>query len=168
MIKEKIILDPCCGSRMMYFDKQSPYVLYCDCRTVDIAYPDSTGRIAHLHPDMEHDFRHMPFPDESFYHVVFDPPHLTRNSKKSRMALIYGSLPRYGWEQIIHDGFYECWRVLKTYGTLIFKWSEADIPVRKVIKAIGREPLYGNRSGKTSKTHWLCFIKVPDDNGGLF
>jgi hypothetical protein len=50
-------------------------------------------------------------------------------------------------------------RVLKPFGTLIFKWSESDIPTRQVIAVIGAEPLYGHHSGKTAKTHWLCFVK---------
>ena len=50
-------------------------------------------------------------------------------------------------------------RVLKPYGTLIFKWNETQIPVKDVITAIGHKPLYGNRSGKQGKTHWMAFVK---------
>lgn len=32
MKTEKPILDPCCGGRMFYFDKQNPHVLFCDNR----------------------------------------------------------------------------------------------------------------------------------------
>ena len=31
-----------------------------------------------------------------------------------------------------------------------------------VIAAIGVEPLYGNRSGKQGKTHWMAFIKTEE------
>lgn len=34
------------------------------------------GRTLNVNPDVIADFRDMPFPDESFYLVVFDPPHL--------------------------------------------------------------------------------------------
>lgn len=40
-----------------------------------------------------------------------------------------------GWRQDIRQGFEECFRVLKPYGTLIFKWSEVQV------------------------THWLVFMK---------
>lgn len=60
---------------------------------------------------------------------------------------------------MIKDGFDECMRVLKPNGTLVFKWNEYDIPVKDIIKVIGKEPLYGHKSGKQSKTHWMCFMK---------
>lgn len=41
----------------------------------------------------------------------------------------------------------------------IFKWSETDIPLKKILQIIGRQPLYGHKSGKRMQTHWLCFMK---------
>lgn len=46
---------------------------------------------------------------------------------------------------------------LSSHGGLL--WNECQIPVKEVIKAIGHNPLYGNRSGKQQKTHWMAFIK---------
>jgi|GEM_PF-2556356 len=54
----------------------------------------------------------------------------------SWMRLKYGCLDD-NWPQMIHDGFWECMRVLDDYGTLIFKWSEVDISLKDVLKAIG-------------------------------
>lgn len=51
-------------------------------------------------------------------------------------------------------------RVLEPYGILIFKWNEFQIPVSKILKVFGTEPLFGQKSGKTSQTHWMCFIKM--------
>ena len=48
------------------------------------------------------------------------------------------------------------------YGTLIFKWSDIQIPTNKVIEAIGCKPLFGNRCGRKSKTHWMTFMKLPE------
>lgn len=48
---------------------------------------------------------------------------------------------------------------MKPNGTLVFKWNETDITVKEIIAAIGKEPLFGHKSGKQSKTHWLCFMK---------
>jgi hypothetical protein len=53
--------------------------------------------------------------------------------------------------------------VLDDYGTLIFKWSEVQIPLRKVLDAIGAEPLFGHRSGKNMNTHWMAFMRFPKE-----
>ena len=154
----KPILDACCGSKMFWFDKHNPNVVYCDKREVPYHeyYPK---RFLEIKPDIVCDFTKLPFEDNSFYLVVFDPPHLNKAGEKSWSKLKYGSLDE-NWPQMIHDGFWECWRVLKPNGTLIFKWSEVQIPLKDVLKAISAEPLFGNRSGKHMNTHWLCFMKL--------
>lgn len=76
------------------------------------------------------------------------------------MAVKYGRLPG-DWKQLIHDGFWECMRVLDDYGTLIFKWSEVQVSTRDVINAIGAEPLFGHISGRKMNTHWMAFMKMP-------
>jgi len=101
----------------------------------------------------------LPFKDESFYHIVFDPPHLKQSGESSWLIKKYGKLPE-DWKPYLKDGFDECWRVLKTNGTLIFKWNEDQILVSEIIKTIGRKPLYGHKSGRRSKTHWLAFMKI--------
>ena len=68
------------------------------------------------------------------------------------------------WEWVIKNGFNKCMRVLRPNGTLIFKWSEIDIPVSKIIKVIDTEPLFGHKSGKLNKTHRLCFMKKEHEN----
>lgn len=75
------------------------------------------------------------------------------------MAKKYGKLTEDGWRDFIHDAFCECMRVLKPNGTLIFKWSEVDIPLKDVLKQIPFKPLYGHKSGKHMTTHWIAFIK---------
>ena len=156
------VLDVCCGSKMFWFDKHEPHTTYCDKRTVPYHeyYPN---RFLEVRPDIQCDFRNLPFDDESFWHIVFDPPHLTQIADTSWTKLKYGKLDSVYWPDMIHDGFKECWRVLKTNGTLIFKWSEVQIPLSEVLKAIGRNPLYGNRSGKHMTTHWLAFVKFADE-----
>ncbi len=153
----KSILDACCGARMFWFDKQNPDVLYCDSREFHDTLCD--GRRIDVQPDMIADFTALPFPGESFWHVVFDPPHLLDAGETSWMVKRYGKLPK-NWREYIKAGFDECWRVLKTNGTLVFKWSEDSVTVGEIIKAIGREPLYGQRSRRGCATHWLCFMKL--------
>ena len=60
---------------------------------------------------------------------------------------------------MLHRGFAECFRVLRPEGTLIFKWCEYDVPVSEVLALTPEKPLYGHRSGKQSKTHWIAFLK---------
>ena len=145
---------------MFWFDKHEPHTMYCDKRHVPYHeyYP---GRFLEIAPDIECDFRNLPFPKETFWHIVFDPPHLRNIAEKSWTFLKYGSLDS-TWGDMLHDGFSECWRVLKTNGTLIFKWSSVQIPLADVLAVIGKKPLYGNRSGKHMTTHWLAFVKFKD------
>ena len=157
-MKNKRVLDPCCGSRMFWFDKNNPDVEFCDIREFEDTLCD--GRKLSVAPDTIADFTNLPFEDNTFWHIVFDPPHLTQIGDTSWTKLKYGKLDSVYWPDMIHDGFKECWRVLKTNGTLIFKWSEVQIPLSEVLKAIGRNPLYGNRSGKHMTTHWLAFVKI--------
>jgi len=147
------ILDACCGSKMFWFDKQNEDVLYMDNRQLNDVLCD--GRTLNINPDVIADFRDMPFADESFYLVVFDPPHLIHAGVDSWLAKKYGLLDEL-WQFDIKQGFEECMRVLKTNGTLIFKWNEDQVPLKEVLQAIDHKPLFGNRR---SKTHWLVFMK---------
>lgn len=100
----------------------------------------------------------LPFPDESFSLVIFDPPHLKHVGDNAWLAKKYGKVAP-DWPQMLHDGFQECMRVLRMDGVLIFKWSEYDIPAMDVWKAVGQKPLFGHHNGKRSKTFWGCFMK---------
>ena len=134
-LSSRPILDACCGSRMFWFDARNPNVLFVDNRRLDTQAIWKSGngkavRYCTVDPDVLADFRHLPFPDESFWHIVFDPPHLYSVGDNAWMAKKYGKLPK-DWKPLIHDGFHECWRVLKANGTLIFKWNEDQIAVRE-------------------------------------
>ena len=110
-------------------------------------------------PDKVMDFRKMDIDDNTFKMVVFDPPHLFVG-EKSYMAKCYGSLNKETWRDDIRKGFSECFRVLEPYGTLIFKWNEYDVPLREVLELTPHKPLFGHPSGKTQKTHWVCFMNT--------
>ncbi len=156
---KKTVLDACCGSRMFWFDKANPNVVFADNRHEEHTLCD--GRKLEITPDVVMDFTDMPFPNHSFKLVVFDPPHLRKLGESSWMAKKYGILPL-DWETIIKRGFDECMRVLEPYGVLVFKWNECQIPVRKILKTVGAQPLIGHKSGKLSQTHWLLFMKIPN------
>ena len=61
----KRILDPCCGSKMFWFDKNNPDVEFCDIRTLEKTeyYP---GRYIEIAPDTVCDFTDLPFEDNVF------------------------------------------------------------------------------------------------------
>ena len=155
-MNNKRILDPCCGSRMFWFDKKNPDVVFGDIRSA--AYTLCDGRALEISPDIEMDFRAIPFEDGVFSLVVFDPPHLKDLGQNTWMAQKYGTLlPT--WEQDIKQGFDECMRVLAKNGVLIFKWNEAQIKLNKVLSVIKTQPLFGHTSGKHGRTVWMAFIK---------
>ena len=149
----KRILDACCGSRMFYFDRLNPDVLYADNRELETTLCD--GRQLLIKPDIQMDFRNMPYKDNTFKVVVFDPPHLLHAGTGSWLAQKYGVLPA-DWPEYLKTGFTECMRVLEPSGLLVFKWCEDQIPLSKVLNEFDHKPLLGDQRGKT---RWLIFIK---------
>lgn len=152
----KPIIDVCCGSRMFWFDRKNPNVVFMDNRTVEQTFCD--GRKLEVKPDVVGDFRHIPYPDNTFYLAVFDPPHLLRAGPKSWLAAKYGKLGP-DWRADLKAGFDECLRVLKPYGTLVFKWNETQIKLSEILHLFGVRTLFGHRRGKT---HFLVFMKMQD------
>ena len=150
------ILDPCCGSRMMHFDRTNPNVVFGDIRTEKHILCD--GRSLEVTPDIEMDFRAMPFKDGQFSLVVFDPPHLIKAGNESWLALKYGKLKE-NWREDIQKGFEECFRVLANGGVLIFKWNETQIKVSEILALTDQKPVFGHISGKRANTHWITFMK---------
>ena len=161
---EKKIIDPCCGSRMMWFDRKNPAVVFGDIRSETISVTDRSHgkingtRILHIDPDIVLDFRDLPYPDGVFRLVAFDPPHLIRAGTKSWLAAKYGKLG-VDWRNDLRKGFAECFRVLASDGVLVFKWNETQVKVREVLELTPQQPLFGHLSGRKGLTHWLVFIK---------
>ena len=108
----KKILDVACGGEMFYFDKNDPRVLFCDIREVDTNLCD--GRHFVVAPDVKCDFVALPFEDNTYRLVVFDPPHLLRNTGKSKFADMYGSVNEKatptGYQHIKYGALYGDWR----------------------------------------------------------
>lgn len=160
VVGKKKILDVCCGGRMFWFQKDRPDTLF-----VDIREPETftTGlgihkRTRHIRPDRVMDFRSLDLPDNQFSLVVFDPPHMLKVGDNSFTAKTYGKLSD-SWQDDLTKGFSECFRVLKPDGVLIFKWCEYDIPLSEILELTPCIPLFGHKSGKQQKTHWLTFMK---------
>jgi len=162
------VLDPCCGSRMMWFNREHPDVVYADRRHETLTVADrSHGNLAgsrtlQIAPQSLVDFRALPYADGTFNLVAFDPPHLVRAGPKSWMAAKYGKLGA-DWREDLRAGFSECFRVLHPDGVLVFKWNETQVKLSEVMALTPHQPLFGNTSGKKAGTHWMVFMKPRGD-----
>lgn len=152
-MQNKTILDACCGSRMFHFNKKNENVVFMDNREIEEKLCD--GRTLKVAPDIVADFRNIPFEDNSFSLVIFDPPHLLKAGKNSWLCKKYGKLSE-NWPDDIKKGFDECWRVLKSEGTLVFKWSTKDISFKQILDVIKTEPIIFH---KNNNTYFLIFHK---------
>jgi len=159
----KLILDPASSMRSFYFNKKDERVVFGDIRE-DETHLLTNGQTIKIKPDQVMDFRNIPYPDKSFQCVVFDPPHMLRLSEKSWMRKKYGVLDSQTWRQDLTQGFAECFRVLKTNGTLIFKWNEVSIPLKEILALAPppHKPVLGHPSGKRMGTHWVLFMKADE------
>ena len=161
-MEDKFILDACCGKRMFWVNKEHPNCLYLDNRKK-------------VEPNVIGDFRNLNFPDNTFKLIVFDPPHIIQKiNKNSYITDNYGTLNPDTWKEDLKKGFDECWRVLENFGILLFKWNSRDWDKRtqanEILNIIKIKPLikntikkYANAKRNNSKTHWFCFMKIPDE-----
>lgn len=158
----KPILDVACGGKMFYFNKEDPRVLFCDKRRIKTTLCD--GRNFDVSPDIQADFTNLPFEDNCFKLVIFDPPHLVHKGTYEDSQITGWQQIKYGalyddWHDMITKGFSECFRVLDKNGVLVFKWNETDILLREILKCTSEKPVLGHKSGKRSNTHWILFFK---------
>lgn len=152
------VLDACCGSKAFWFDKQDGRALFVDIRSETIQADKRPGRHPiEIKPDHVADFQNLPFPADTFSLVVFDPPHV--EAPRTGCVLSYYGVLSKDWREMLRNGFAECFRVLKPNGTLIFKWAETKIPLAEVLALTPEKPLFGHRSGKLARTHWVAFLK---------
>lgn len=143
---EKMILDVTCGARQIWFQKNEPHTIYCDKRREEhfgtFGAHDKTRHLV-IDPDIQCDFTDLPFEDESFQLVVFDPPQLTGLGLEAWMRKSYGALDG-DWKPMIRDGFRECMRVLKVGGG-------ADLQVVGC-KRVNERDHQGDRAGTAVRT----------------
>ena len=164
------VLDACCGGKAFWFDRNDPRALFIDKRRetipIDSGTPGTIGRSPIVvDPDIVANYAKLPFPDDVFSLVVLDPPHIERMEALGVLTWKYGCLSG-DWREMLRLGFAECFRVLKPCGTLIFKWAETELPVETILSLTEEKPLFGHKSGRASKTHWLVFMKPEPQSSG--
>lgn len=164
---DKNILDATCGGRTIWYgeNKERDDTLYIDKREKEPGFLPQDGRTYSIEPDEIQDFRDLPYPDESFDLIVFDPPHKKlgngMESLDGIMNKAYGALHAETWQEDLQAGFDELFRVLRSGGTLVFKFASSDIPFDEVLSLAPQEPLFGTTTNnrKTTKTRWFVFYK---------
>lgn len=165
------ILDATCGGRSIWLpgNKARDDTLYIDNRELEAGFHGQEGRSYAVEPDEVQDFRDLPYPDESFNLVVFDPPHAMRENGmdqlKGVMTKKYGALHAETWQADLEIGFAELWRVLSPGGSLVFKFANNVVDFTDVLELAPVEPLFGTTSKKTNvETRWFVFYKPEGDD----
>lgn len=169
-MKEEI-LDPTCGGKSIWHpeNKDREDTLFIDRRREESGFHGQEGRTYGVQPDEVEDFRDLPYEDESFNLIVFDPPHVVKEDGMEKLTghviKKYGALHAETWQHDLEKGFEELFRVLKTGGTLVFKFADNDVDFNKVLSLAPEPPLFGTMTKKTSKceNRWFVFYK-PEAN----
>jgi ubiquinone/menaquinone biosynthesis C-methylase UbiE len=127
------------------------------------------GKLSYtVKPDVVADYRNLPFDDQTFNLIVFDPPHIVRANGMRAITGIttqkYGCLEAQTWQSDIRKAFSELWRVLKPNGTLVFKFSNYSIPFKDVLALAPVEPLFGTMTTKNTGNETRFFVFHKFDN----
>lgn len=107
------ILDATCGGQSIWLpgQKQHDNALFIDKREREPGFTGQEGRTFNVEPDEVQDFRDLPYADEEFRLVVFDPPQLMREdgmeSLTGYIAKSYGALHAETWQADLRAGFEE-------------------------------------------------------------
>lgn len=173
MIKPKaIILDATAGNRMMWRhlpNSDSEYIMFID-KEENLKYQ----------PDMICNWRELPFPDDRFLMVVFDPPHVWGFGDKSihrdPSLSIEGAGSWWGnpknKRELVLDMIYGQREFARVAPILCFKWNDNRMSLERALSCLDCwEEVYRkeyHRPGKlgNSKTWWITLkrkITVVDE-----
>lgn len=158
---DKVVLDACCGGRMMWFDKKNKNTIYMDIRQ------EKKGTIKcqpnwSVEPDVLADYRDLPFKDKSFKHILWDVPHMLGKKVNGIIQTKYGFLDKDTYAADLKAGFKELWRCLDDYGTLCFKYADVNVPLKEILALFPEKPLHGTPTKKgVNNTFFIVFMKVP-------
>jgi len=165
------ILDATCGGRSIWHpeNKDRDDTLYVDKREkaegfVNEGIDTDVNKEYSIEPDEVQDYRDLPYEDESFNLIVFDPPHTVRSGGMETLTGVqerkWGALHGEQWQSDLTDGFDELFRVLSPGGTLIFKFADRAVDFSDVLACSPRQPLFGTSVyDGTVETRWFVFYK---------
>ena len=162
------ILDATCGGRTIWTpdNKDRDDVLYIDKREKENGFAGQENRSYGINPDEVKDFRDLPYSDNSFKLVVFDPPHVIKEDGEPNgyVQKNYGVLDKENWKETLKQGFSELWRVLESDGFLVFKFADNDAYWTEVMDLFPVDPLFGTTTKQRSniQTRWFVFFKTGD------
>jgi len=143
-----MILDATAGKRGIWYDKKNDETVYMDIRK-------------EVEPDIVADVKHLPFKDQIFDLVIFDPPH-ANFSENAQMSERYGYFTTRQITAAIKKGAIEFNRVLNGNGMVLFKWNTHSQRLRRVIAFFepNFKPLFGQKVAyklkHASSTYWVC------------
>jgi SAM-dependent methyltransferase len=156
------ILDATCGERSIWFQKNHPFVIYMDMRKGKFDTKTGNTKKSHgvvkINPDVQSEWKDAPFPDNYFDMIIFDPPHMIKNSDGS-LDMRYGKLSPNNWNIVLKEGIEKLFNILKPEGVFILKWAECSKKVDDVLKLFPYPPLFGTRTGLNNKNLWILFLK---------
>ena len=106
--------------------------------------PDITiDRNRERRPKIQAVWQHLPFRDDYFERILFDPPHLLREPSGWANTDLWR---HFSWfsspaeaRKIIYQAFKEILRVLRPGGVCIFKWNDTEKPLNWIIAIAPRE-----------------------------
>jgi hypothetical protein len=165
-LKNKFILDACCGMKYMWYNKKHPNTIYMDIRKEEKGF-NKNRPFDEVKPDIQGDFTNLPreLKDKKFKLIVWDVPHFKGRKLTVNLTKCYGVLNPETWQSDINKGFLELWNVLDDYGVLLFKFSDYHIKFKDILKQIPEEPLFYNITNSTGRSDvkWFCFMKIPEE-----
>jgi SAM-dependent methyltransferase len=164
----KAVLDATTGGKHIWHGerKDADRVVFVDRRAVPEGSIEQQANWS-VAPDIQADFRELPFAGETFDLICFDPPHrVTDGGMETLSGIIetkYGALRAESWQSDLRAGFLELWRVLRPGGVLTMKWNDATRNNGSVLELLPETPLYGTNTEKTdTDTKWWVFHKGRD------
>jgi hypothetical protein len=144
------ILDMSAGYRAIWFNRLHPDTVFVDIRP-------------QVSPTVIANTEILPFPNNVFDLVVFDPPHVV-NGRGSKMGETYGSFLADEIKQTIQKSSAEAYRCSTGNALMAFKWNDHDVRLGRLIDLMeGWEPLFGHqvatRHKHRSSTYWVLLHK---------
>jgi len=153
-----MILDSTCGYKIMWRSAKNPYRLYCKIPDVFIDIRKE------VKPTMLADLKHLPFKNNIFELIFFDPPH-TQLGKNSIMLNHYGTLTTSQFNLLVIYANSEFDRCLKENGKVIVKLCDRNNRINMLNRSFKNFRLIKTQlslesKDKYYKTYWFEYKKM--------